>query len=81
MSKKPHTPRYKRGTVTKNGRTYGRYPTANRPFITVVDVNGSTYLRIRQVTEAGYADCPCPGVADLSYPTSALRRSRTVGGG
>lgn len=67
MSKKPHTPRYKRGTVTKNGRTYGRYPdgtlyriypTANRPFVTVVDVGGSTYLRIRQATEAGYTDCP-----------------------
>ena len=24
---------------------------------------------------------PCPGAADLSYPSSALRRSRTVGGG
>ena len=47
MSKKPHTPRYKRGTVTKDGRTYGRYP------------DGTLY-RI--------------------YPTSALRRSRTVGG-
>ena len=78
MSKKPHTPRYKRGTVTKDGRTYGRYPdgtlyriypTANRPFVTVVDVGGDTYLRIRQATEAGYIDCPCPGVADLSYPT------------
>lgn len=29
----------------------------------------------------GYTDCPCPGAADLSYPSSALRRSRTVGGG
>jgi hypothetical protein len=77
MSKKPHTqPRYKCGTVTKDGCTYGRYPdgtlyriypTANRPFVTVVDVGGDTYLRIRQATEAGYTDCPCPGVADLSY--------------
>lgn len=90
MSKNRTQPRYKRGTVTKNGRTYGRYPdgtlyriypTANRPFVTVVDVGGDTYLRIRQATEAGYTDCPCPGVADLSYPTSALRHSRTVGDG
>lgn len=22
----PHTPRYKRGTITKDGKLYGRYP-------------------------------------------------------
>ncbi len=90
MSKNRTQPRYKRGTVTKNGRTYGRYPdgslyriysTTNRPFLQLVDREGDTYLRIRQATEVGYTDCPCPEVADLSYPTSALRRSRTVGGG
>nr|DAF27707.1 MAG TPA: hypothetical protein [Caudoviricetes sp.] len=43
--------------------------------------DGETFLRIRQATELGYTDCPCPGVADLSYPSSALRRSRTVGRG
>ena len=83
---KPH---YKRGTICKDGKLYGRYPdgslyriysTTDRPFLQLVDVNGETFLRIRQATEHGYTDCPCPGAADLSYPSSALRRSRTVGG-
>lgn len=82
--------RYKRGTITKNGKTYGFYPdgslyriysTSDRPFLQLVDINGETFLRIRQATEQGYTDCPVFGAADLSYPTSALRRSRTVGGG
>ena len=37
--------------------------------------------RSEELKDAGYTDCPAPGAADLSYPTSALRRSRTVGGG
>nr|DAL19115.1 MAG TPA_asm: hypothetical protein [Caudoviricetes sp.] len=81
---------YKRGTIRKDGKLYGRYPdgslyriysTADRPFLQLVDREGETFLRIRQATEQGYTDCPCPGAADLSYPSSALRRSRTVGGG
>lgn len=84
-----HTPRYKRGTIIKDGKLYGRYPdgslyriysTSDRPFLQIVDRKGETFLRIRQATEQGYTDCPCPGAADLSYPSSALRRSRTVGG-
>lgn len=87
---KGHSPHYKRGTVTKNGKLYGYspngslyriYSTTDRPFLQLVDVAGETFLRIRQATELGYADCPCPGAVDLSYPSSALRRSRTVGGG
>lgn len=82
-------PSYKRGTIVKNGKLYGRYPDGSlyriystaRPFLQLVDVGGKTFLRIRQATEQGYTDCPCPGAADLSYPSSALRRSRTVGGG
>ena len=83
-------PYYKRGTIRKDGKLYGRYPdgslyriysTTDRPFLQLVDVDGETFLRIRQATEQGYTDCPCPGAADLSYPSSALRRSRTVGGG
>lgn len=82
--------RYKRGTIEKNGKLYGYYPdgslyriyaTTDRPFLQLVDVDGETFLRIRQATEQGYTDCPVFGAADLSYPTSALRRSRTVGGG
>ena len=82
-------PHYKRGTIRKYGKLYGRYPdgslyriysTTARPFLQLVDVDGETFLRIRQATERGYTDCPCPGAADLSYPSSALRRSRTVGG-
>lgn len=77
-------PSYKRGTIVKNGKLYGRYPDGSlyriystaRPFLQLVDVGGKTFLRIRQATEQGYTDCPCPGAADLSYPSSALRRSR-----
>ena len=50
------------------------------PFLQIVDISGSTFLRIRQATEQGYTDCPVRGVCDISYPTSALRRARTVGG-
>ena len=82
--------RYKRGTIKKNGKLYGYYPngslyriysTTDRPFLQLVDVDGETFLRIRQATEQGYTDCPVFGAADLSYPTSALRHSRTVGEG
>ena len=84
-----HTPSYKRGTIIKDEKLYGRYSDGSlyriystaRPFLQLVDVGGKTFLRIRQATEQGYTDCPCPGTADLSYPSSALRRSRTVGGG
>ena len=72
-------PHYKRGTIRKNGKLYGRYPdgslyriySTDRPFLQLVDLKGETFLRIRQATQQGYAD----------YPSSALRRSRTVGGG
>ena len=83
-------PQYKRGTIIKNGKRYGFYPdgslyriysTSDRPFLEIVDIEGKTFLRIRQATELGYTDCPAPGAADLNYPTSALRRSRTVGDG
>lgn len=62
-------------------RQFRIYSTSDRPFLQIVDRKGETFLRIRQATEQGYTDCPCPGAADLSYPSSALRRSRTVGGG
>lgn len=82
--------RYKRGTIEKNGKMYGYYPdgslyriysTTGRPFLQLVDVKSATFLRIRQATEQGYTDCHVFGAADLSYPTSALRCGRTVGGG
>ena len=85
-----HQPQYKRGTIIKNGKRYGFYPdgslyriysTSERPFLEIVDIDNETFLRVRQATEQGYTDCPVFGVADLSYPTSAIRRSRTVGGG
>ncbi len=81
---------YKRGTVTIGGKTYGRYPdgtlyriysTQDRPFLQLVDADGETFLRVRQATEQGYTDCPVRGCVDLAYPTSQLRRARTVGGG
>ena len=81
---------YKRGTIIKDGKTYGYYPDGSlyriydnqdRPFIQMVDVDGETFLRVRQATEQGYTDCPVFGCCDLAYPSSTLRRSRTVGGG
>lgn len=50
----PHTPRYKRGTITKDGKLYGRYPdgslyriysTSDRPFLQIVDRKGETFLQ------------------------------------
>lgn len=85
------TPTYKRGTVTIDDKQYGRYPdgrlyriysTAGRPFIEITaDERGETVMRVRQATEQGYADCPVWGCVDLAYPTSQLRRARTIGGG
>ena len=81
---------YKRGTVTIDGKQYGRYPdgtlyriysTTDRPFMQMVDVEGETFLRVRQATEQGYTDCPVCGCVDLAYPTSTLRRARTIEGG
>jgi hypothetical protein len=83
-------PTYKRGTVTIDGKQYGRYPdgtlyriysTTDRPFMQMVDADGETFLRVRQATEQGYADCPVWGCVDLAYPTSQLRRARTIGEG
>lgn len=85
-----NAPTYKRGTIRKNGRLYGFNPDgtlyriyvqSDIPFLQIVDISGSTFLRIRQATEQGYTDCPVFGVCDISYPTSALRRARTVGCG
>ena len=82
-------PSYKRGTIEKNGKLYGYYPDGtlyriydtSQPFAQFVDIDGETYLRVRQATEIGYTDCPVGGCVDLAYPTSALRRSRTVADG
>lgn len=38
-------------------------------------------IGIRQAVKDGYIECQVPGVADLSYPTSKLRRGRVQGGG
>ncbi len=85
-------PTYKRGTFRKDGKLYGRYPDGtpyriydeqDRPFLELVNntENCSTTLRVRQATEQGYTDVPVGGVCDLAYPSSQLRRARTVGGG
>ena len=39
------------------------------------------YIGVRQATKIGYIKCAVPGCADLSYPTSKLRRGRVQGGG
>ena len=38
------------------------------------------YVGIKQATKEGFIECKIPGAADLSYPTSALRRGRVQGG-
>lgn len=85
-----NSPTYKRGTVTIDGKHYGRYPdgtlyriysTADRPFITFTDHDGKTVMQVRQATERGYTECSVGGCVDLSYPNSQLRRARTIGGG
>ena len=37
-------------------------------------------IGIKQATVKGYIECQVDGVADLSYPTSKLRRGRVQGG-
>lgn len=45
--------------------------------------DNKNYIRVRQATKQGYILCENGGVADLSYPTSKLRRGRVQreGGG
>lgn len=38
-------------------------------------------IGIRQAVKEGYIICSIPGCADLSYPTSLIRRGRVQGGG
>ena len=59
-SNKP--PKYKRGTIIKNGKRYGFYPdgslyriysTSDRPFLEIVDIEGKTsYASVRQQSKA-----------------------------
>ena len=43
--------------------------------------NTENGVKIRQATKQGFIGCKIGGVADLSYPTSKLRRGRVQGGG
>lgn len=52
-----------------------------RPFLTTAIVNGQLVLRIRQATILGYAEALPRTAFDLSYPSSHLRRARTIQGG
>lgn len=38
-------------------------------------------IGVKQATEKGFIEVKVGGVADLSYPTSTLRRGRVQGGG
>lgn len=38
-------------------------------------------IAVKQATEKGYIEMRIPGVCDLSYPTSKLRRGRVQAGG
>ena len=55
--------------------------TKNRPFLEIVNEEGTTMLRVRQATRQGYADCILNGTIDLNYPQSRTRRGRVIGGG
>lgn len=52
-----------------------------RPFLTTAIVHGQLVLRIRQATALGYAEATAGTTFDLSYPSSTLRRARTIAGG
>ena len=75
-------PHYKRGTICKDGKLYGRYPdgslyriysTTDRPFLQLVDVDGETFLRIRQATKQGYT------TAHAQEPPTSVIRHRHLG--
>ena len=53
----------------------------NRPFLEIVNREGTTMLRVRQATRQGYADCILNGAIDLNYPQSRTRRGRVIGEG
>lgn len=55
--------------------------TKDRPFLEIINEEGTTMLRVRQATQQGYADCIINGAIDLSYPQSRTRRGRVIGGG
>lgn len=48
--------------------------------IAIIKTNDK-YIHIRQATIKGYIECPIGGLADLSFPTSKLRRGRVQGDG
>lgn len=39
------------------------------------------YVKVKQNTKSGYAECELGGVVDLAYPNSKTRRGRVQGGG
>lgn len=47
----------------------------------LISPNDDNSIRVRQATKQGYIVCPVGGVADLSFPTSKLRRGRVQGNG
>ena len=47
----------------------------------LLEYHDETYVRVKQATKQGYILCKLGGVADLSYPSSKLRRGRVQGGG
>ena len=56
-------PKYKRGTIIKNGKRYGFYPdgslyriysTTDSPYLEIGDIEGASYMDIRQEKSLGY---------------------------
>lgn len=37
------------------------------------------YVKVKQNTKSGYAECELGGVVDLAYPSSKTRRGRVQG--
>lgn len=55
--------------------------TMSSPYDLLSPDDNENYVRVRQATKTGYILCPINGVADLSFPSSKLRRGRVQGGG
>lgn len=47
----------------------------------LIETHDENRVKIKQATKAGYILCDIGGVADLSFPTSKLRRGRVQGNG
>lgn len=69
------------GNVSPNNHGGGNVFSSEGISPTLLSRDYKDPIKIRQATKKGYIECKPGGVADLSYPTSELRRGRVQGGG